>query len=111
MSERDPGQPIVSQWEATFDFYVILEGRVQVFVDDLAIDVLGLGEFLFGELAAIDWGSGFGYPRTGSVVALERTTMLSFTAGTMNELTDQPAIGRQIPPACGGATRAGPAPA
>ncbi len=96
MSERGPGQPIVSQWEATFDFYVILEGRVQVFVDDVAIDVLGPGEF-FGELAAIDWGSGFGYPRTGSVVALERTTMVSFTAGAMNELLrDQPAIGRQI---------------
>jgi glutamate/tyrosine decarboxylase-like PLP-dependent enzyme len=93
---RDAGQAIVEQWEATLDFYVIVAGRVAVAIDGEPVAELGRGEF-FGELAAIDWGSGFGYPRTASVVALEETTLLTFPTGSMNELLrDHPAIGRLI---------------
>lgn len=93
---RAAGEPVVEQWEASMDFYVILEGRVEVLVDDERVAELSGGEF-FGEVAALDWGGGYGYPRTASVRALQPTTLLTFPGGSMNEIArDHPPIARQI---------------
>lgn len=93
---RAAGEPVVEQWEASFDFYVIVEGRVEVLVDDERVAELSGGEF-FGELAALDWGGGYGYPRIASVRALQATTLLTFPGGSMNEIArDHPPIARQI---------------
>lgn len=93
---RAAGEPVVEQWEASIDFYVIVEGRVEVLVDDERVAELCSGEF-FGELAAMDWGGGYGYPRIASVRTLQATTLLTFAGGSMNEIVrDHPSIARQI---------------
>ena len=63
-----PGEHIVRRWDTDRDFYVILDGTVEVFVDTRVVRTLGPGDF-FGELAAQDWGGGFGYPRLADVIA------------------------------------------
>ncbi len=82
---RAPGETIVQQWDAALDFYVIVDGDVEVLIDEAAVNRLSEGEF-FGELAALDWGGGFGYPRIASVRALTQVTLLTFPAGALNEL-------------------------
>ena len=62
------GEHVVRRWDNSRDFYVILDGTVEVFVDARVVRTLGPGDF-FGELAAHDWGGGFGYPRLADVVA------------------------------------------
>jgi aromatic-L-amino-acid/L-tryptophan decarboxylase len=95
-SVHHAGETIVEQWEPSLDCYVILDGRVKVVIDGEPVGELGRDEF-FGELAAIDWGAGFGYPRIASVLAIERTTLLTFPMGSMNELLrDHQAIARRI---------------
>jgi aromatic-L-amino-acid decarboxylase len=85
LETRAPGETIVEQWDAALDFYVIVDGDVEVLIDEAAVNQLTEGEF-FGELAALDWGGGFGYPRIASVRALTDVTLLTFPAGALNEL-------------------------
>ena len=68
-------EPIVEQWQVTRDLYVVLEGGVRVEVDGEVVRTLGAGEF-FGEVAALDWGAGFGRTRTATVTASETTRLL-----------------------------------
>jgi glutamate/tyrosine decarboxylase-like PLP-dependent enzyme len=96
IERRAPGETIVEQWETALDFYVILDGDVEVLIDEAAVNRLSEGEF-FGELAALDWGGGFGYPRIASVRALSEVTLLTFPAGALNELArDHPQIAVEI---------------
>ncbi|MEJ7826317.1 MAG: cyclic nucleotide-binding domain-containing protein, partial [Solirubrobacteraceae bacterium] len=96
IERRAPGETIIEQWDAALDFYVILAGDVEVLIDEAAVNRLGEGEF-FGELAALDWGGGFGYPRIASVRALTDVTLLTFPAGALNELArDEPQLAAQI---------------
>src|SRR6185503_6491219 len=69
------GEPIVEQWQVTRDLYVVLEGSVQVEADGRVVRTLVAGEF-FGEVAAVDWGAGFGRTRTATVTATEATRLL-----------------------------------
>jgi len=80
-----PGEPIVEQWQATRDLYVVLSGKVQVVLDRAESVLLGPGEF-FGELAAIDWGAGFGRTRTATVVATQSTRLLALDCVLVDEL-------------------------
>jgi CRP-like cAMP-binding protein len=83
----------VHAWEFAREFYVILDGEVSVTSDERHINDLGPGDF-FGELAALDWGAGFGYPRTASVTADTTTRLLVVPAPLLNELVrDAPAFG------------------
>jgi len=96
IDRRSAGEAIVEQWEVSLDFYVILDGRVAVIIDGEPVTELRSGEF-FGELAALDWGAGYGYPRTASVRTLEATTLLNFPTGSMNELArNHPPIAQRI---------------
>src|SRR5205823_3698717 len=61
--EAAAGEAVVEQWQVSRDLYVVLSGAVDVSVDGSARGTLGAGEF-FGELAAIDWGAGFGRTRS-----------------------------------------------
>ena len=82
---RSPGgETIVAQWEASKDFYVVLAGRRREHRPE-RIRQLGPGEF-FGELAALDWGSGFGYPRLATVVAASDVRLLRVPCDVLNEL-------------------------
>ena len=89
-------EAVVEQWEVSLDCYVILDGRVEVIIDGAPVTELRSGEF-FGELAALDGGAGYGYPRTASVRTLEATTLLTFPTGSMNELArNNPPIAQRI---------------
>jgi CRP-like cAMP-binding protein len=79
------GEPVVEQWQATRDLFVVMEGGVQVIVDGSAVATLGPGEF-FGELAAIDWGAGFGRTRTATVVASAESRLLVLDWTLVNAL-------------------------
>ncbi|MDQ3850550.1 MAG: aminotransferase class V-fold PLP-dependent enzyme [Actinomycetota bacterium] len=96
LSTAPAGAAIVDQWDVSLDFFVIVEGRVEVLVDDAVVAELGAGDF-FGELGALDWGAGFGYPRLASVRALAPTVLLIFPAGSMNLLArEHPVVAGQI---------------
>jgi glutamate/tyrosine decarboxylase-like PLP-dependent enzyme len=69
------GEPIVEQWQVSRDLYLVLTGAVAIHVDGDLVRTLGPGEF-FGELAAIDWGAGFGRTRSATVKATEPTRLL-----------------------------------
>jgi glutamate/tyrosine decarboxylase-like PLP-dependent enzyme len=90
------GDAIVEQWDASLEFYVIIEGKVEVLIDGVRVNELADGDF-FGEVAALDWGAGFGYPRIATVRTLVPTTLLTFPVGSMNELArDHPPVARRI---------------
>ena len=68
------GQTVVERWEGGRDFYVIVEGDAEVSLEQ-PVRHLSKGDF-FGEVAALDWGSGFGYVRTATVVATSDLRLL-----------------------------------
>jgi aromatic-L-amino-acid decarboxylase len=83
--EAGRGERIVAQWTTSREFYVILEGAVEVLIDDELVNTLRAGDF-FGEFAALEWAAGYAYPRLASVVATEPLRLLVFPDGALNEL-------------------------
>lgn len=69
------GDAIVEQWQVNRDLYVVLDGEAEVTADGQTLTTCGPGEF-FGELAAIDWGAGFGRTRSATVTATKPTRLL-----------------------------------
>jgi glutamate/tyrosine decarboxylase-like PLP-dependent enzyme len=61
------GAAIVARWESGRDVYVLLEGEASVLTRHV-VTTLRAGDF-FGELAALDWGAGYGYARLATVKA------------------------------------------
>jgi glutamate/tyrosine decarboxylase-like PLP-dependent enzyme len=93
--EAQPGETVIERWEATRDFFVILDGTADVFVSDEHVRSLGPGDF-FGELAALDWGAGYSYPRLATVVAASRLRMLVFDEEAFAELLRFSDVERRI---------------
>jgi CRP-like cAMP-binding protein len=92
----EPGQPIVSQWDPSREFYVILDGTAEVRTEERHLADIGPGDY-FGELAALDWGASFGYPRLASVMATSPVRLLVFPGASFNTLVrDVPAFGDEI---------------
>jgi aromatic-L-amino-acid/L-tryptophan decarboxylase len=92
----EPGRPIVRQWDPSREFYVILDGKAEVRTQERHLADLGKGDY-FGELAALDWGASFGYPRLASVIATSPVRMLVFPGASFNTLVrDVPAFGDEI---------------
>jgi aromatic-L-amino-acid/L-tryptophan decarboxylase len=85
LRDAAPGEHVVEQWTTSRDFYAILEGAVDVLIDDEVVNTLRAGNF-FGEIAAIEWAAGFSYPRIATVVAVEPLRLLVFPEGTLNLL-------------------------
>ena len=74
----------------------MLAGTVEVTVEGERIRELGAGEF-FGELAALEWGAGFSYPRLATVTATQPLLVVVFPAEALAELMrDIPALEREI---------------
>ena len=83
--EIDAGETVVEQWDTSQDFFLIQSGRADVFVDGERVAQLGPDEF-FGEIAALDWGAGFGYPRIAQVVAVDPLEVLVYPSEKLREL-------------------------
>jgi aromatic-L-amino-acid decarboxylase len=84
------GTTVVERWDASREFFVLVAGSVSISVDGETVGTLGPGDF-FGELAALDWGAGFGYPRLATVVAASDLRLLVFGEGAL------PALLRRYP--------------
>ena len=70
--------------------------------DGAELATLGAGEF-FGELAAIDWGAGFGRSRSASVIALAPSRLAVLDWELVNRLMKAaPDFGQQLEAACAG---------
>jgi hypothetical protein len=89
------GTTVIEAWDVARDFFVVLDGRADVFVDGTRVDGIRPGDF-FGELAALDWGAGFAYPRLATVVAATPMRLLVFADGRLNELMKIPAVEKTI---------------
>lgn len=81
----EPGEAIITRWQGTRRFYVILSGRAEVRNDEEVLGELAPGDY-FGELAALDWGAGFGYVRTAHVIAISPARMLVLPQSALSEL-------------------------
>jgi aromatic-L-amino-acid decarboxylase len=85
LRDAAPGERIVEQWTTSRDFYAIVEGAVDVLIDDEVVNTLHAGDF-FGEIAALEWAAGYAYPRIATVVAAEPLRLLVFPEGTLSLL-------------------------
>jgi glutamate/tyrosine decarboxylase-like PLP-dependent enzyme len=90
------GEEVVRRWEADRFFYIALSGRYDVFIDDRLIRTLGPGEH-FGELAARDWGGGYGYTRLATVRCAEEGHLLRLSSEDFQWLiATQPAVRTEL---------------
>ncbi len=69
------GEALIEQWDTSRDVFVILDGSFAVLDEGREIGRLGPGDFL-GEMAALDWGAGYGPIRAAQVEALTPATVL-----------------------------------
>jgi glutamate/tyrosine decarboxylase-like PLP-dependent enzyme len=92
----DTREIVVQRWHGSRHFYAILEGSVEIHQDEKLLVQLDAGEF-FGELAALDWGAGFGYVRTATVIASSPARLLVLPPAALAELVrTAPEVERQI---------------
>jgi glutamate/tyrosine decarboxylase-like PLP-dependent enzyme len=76
------GAVVVREWDVTRDFFVLLSGVVTVAQGGTVVSELRDGEF-FGELAARDWGRGYGSPRNATVTAATELELLVLPEGAL----------------------------
>jgi glutamate/tyrosine decarboxylase-like PLP-dependent enzyme len=81
------GQEIIRRWDADRSFYIVLAGRLDVFIDGQRIRTVGPGDHV-GELAARDWGGGYGYTRLATVVCAEPGRLLRLSSEDFQWLID-----------------------
>jgi hypothetical protein len=79
------GETVVRQWELDRELYILLAGTADVLGKEGALGSMQAGDF-FGELAALDWGAGFGYPRLATVTARTDLDLLVLDDGELREL-------------------------
>ncbi len=89
--EVDAGTQVLEQWQTSRDLYVVLAGQFAVLDNGEQIAVRGYGD-VFGELAALDWGAGYGAPRRAAIEALEDGRLLVL------QLAATEALLRRFPP-------------
>jgi hypothetical protein len=80
----EPGETLIEQWEASRDCFVILDGVCEVRDDGRTLAKLGAGD-LVGELAALDWGAGYGAVRMAQVEAVTPATVLVLSPEHLSE--------------------------
>jgi glutamate/tyrosine decarboxylase-like PLP-dependent enzyme len=96
-----PGETVIRRWEGTRHFYTIVAGTVRVYTELEEPRELGPGDF-FGEVAALDWGAGFGYARTSTVIANSPVRLLVLSPAAVGDLIRRaPEVERQLREAAG----------
>jgi aromatic-L-amino-acid/L-tryptophan decarboxylase len=90
------GQEITRRWDSDRFFYIVLSGRYDVFIDSRLIRTMDPGDH-FGELAARDWGGGYGYARLATVRCAAPGRLLRLTSEDFQWLIDtEPAVKTRI---------------
>ena len=69
---------VVRRHDTDRSFYLIESGRYEALLDDRVIRVMGPGDH-FGELAARDWGGGYGSIRLAGVRCAEDGRLLQLS--------------------------------
>jgi len=86
------GEEVIRRWDSDRSFYIVLSGRYDVFIDARPIRTAGPGDH-FGELAARDWGGGYGYTRLATVRCAQPGRLLKLTSEDFQWLVDtEPAV-------------------
>jgi hypothetical protein len=86
------GEEVIRRWDSDRSFYIVLSGRYDVLIDARSIRTAGPGDH-FGELAARDWGGGYGYTRLATVRCTQPGRLLKLTSEDFQWLVDtEPAI-------------------
>ena len=86
------GEEVIRRWDSDRFFYIVLAGRYDVFIDTRLIRTHGPGDH-FGELAARDWGGGYGYARLATIRCAEPGRLLRLTSQDLQWLVDtQPTV-------------------
>jgi glutamate/tyrosine decarboxylase-like PLP-dependent enzyme len=81
------GEEVIRRWDADRSFYIVLAGRFDVFIDGRPIRTIGPGDH-FGELAARDWGGGYGYTRLATVVCAQPGLLMKLSSEDFKWLID-----------------------
>ena len=81
----EPGETLIEQWDASRDCFVILDGVFVVRDAGRALATLEAGDFV-GEIAALDWGAGYGAVRIAHVEAVSPATVLVLTPKHLSEV-------------------------
>ena len=84
----EENERVTTRWGGGRDFYLILEGEARAEVDGEVVRTMRVGEF-FGELAALDWGAGYGYTRLATVIATSPARLLVVPSDVFNRLVDE----------------------
>jgi hypothetical protein len=79
------GETLIAQWALSRELFVVLDGEAEVLVDGELCAELRRGD-VFGELGALDWGSGYGYSRTATVRATSNMELLVVPADELQRL-------------------------
>jgi glutamate/tyrosine decarboxylase-like PLP-dependent enzyme len=86
------GEEVIRRWDSDRSFYIVLSGRYDVVIDARPIRAAGPGDH-FGELAARDWGGGYGYARLATVRCAEPGRLLKLTSEDFQWLVEtEPAV-------------------
>jgi hypothetical protein len=90
------GEVVVRRDQLERDFYVIVDGALSVHIDGEHIRDMAAGDF-FGELAALDWGAGYGYARLATVTATQPARLLVLPPGELRQLMrSAPGVARRV---------------
>ena len=90
------GEVVVRRDQLERDFYVIVDGALSVHIDGEHIRDMAAGDF-FGELAALDWGAGYGYARSATVTATQPARLLVLPPGELRQLMrSAPGVARRV---------------
>jgi glutamate/tyrosine decarboxylase-like PLP-dependent enzyme len=91
------GETVVHRWHGTRHFYVVLAGEMEIRGGEgQVLRMVGPGGY-FGELAALDWGAGFGYARTADAVATSDCVLLALAPAALAELLRRaPELDREL---------------
>jgi aromatic-L-amino-acid decarboxylase len=81
------GQDVIRRWDADRSFYLVLSGRYDVFIGTRPIRTIGPGGH-FGELAARDWGGGYGYARLATVRCAEPGRLIRLASPDFQRLVE-----------------------
>ena len=91
------GEHVVHRWDTNRDFYVIISwAPSRCSCDTRVVGTLGPDDF-FGELAAQDWGGGFGYPRLADVIATAPLRLLVVPHQVFPAVAALPGLRDRIP--------------
>jgi CRP-like cAMP-binding protein len=90
------GAEVIRRWDSDRSFYFTISGRYDILIGSRLVRILGPGDH-FGELAARDWGGGYGYTRLATVRCTEPGQLLRLSSGDFQWLSDtEPDVGARL---------------